>query len=110
MTNFGFCLVAECLNTVPSIECGADLFIRVNETLEFGVQFDVLAGEDVAMVLKSVDFSSHVAVLSLHGLCCESKLILLTLSYIQVVVSGSTLCFEVVQVGGEISIAGQFTL
>lgn len=109
MTNFVLCLVAESLNAVSSVERSTNLFICVNETLELGVQFDVLAGEDVAMVLKSVDFCSHVAVLSLHGLCCESKLILLTLCCIQVVVSGSTLGFQVVQVGGEISVAAQFT-
>ena len=110
MTNLGFCLVAEVLDAVSSIESGTDLFVCVNETLELGVQFDVLAGEDVTVVLESVDFGPHVAVLSLHGLRRESKLILLSLPCIQVVLSGSALGFQVVQVGGEISVAGEFAL
>ena len=66
MTDLRVGLVTQGLHSVPSVESGPNLLVSVYETLELGVEFDVLAGEDVAVVLKSIDFSSVVSVSLLH--------------------------------------------
>ena len=108
MTNLNLRLRAQGLNAVSSIKRGSNLLIRVDETLELCVKLDVLAGKDVTMVLERVDFLAHVAVVCLHRLRGETKLVLLTLIHIHVIFGSTTLRLQVVQVGREVSVAGQF--
>ena len=110
VTHLDLCLGAQGLDAVPSVKRGSNLLIRVHETLELCVELDVLAGEDVTMVLERVDLSAHVYVVGLHGLRGEAEVVLLTLIRIQVVLGAPTLRLQVVQVGREVSVAGQFTL
>ena len=56
MTNLILGLVAQRLYAVPSVKRGSDLLISIDETLELRVEFNILAGEDVTMVLKRVNF------------------------------------------------------
>lgn len=109
MTDLRVGLVTQGLHSVPSVESGPNLLVSVDETLELGVEFDVLAGEDVAVVLKSVNFRAHVGILSLHGLRGETKLVLFTTVRGQVVVSSATLGLQVIEVGRKVSVAGQLT-
>ena len=60
--------MAECLDTVPTIQRLSDLLVCIDEALKLCVQFNVLTGEDVAVVLESGDFGGHVNVVVLHCL------------------------------------------
>ena len=108
LTNLNLRLRAQGLDAVSSVKRGSNLLIRVDETLELGVKLDVLAGEDVTMVLERVDFLTHVLVVCLHRLRGETQLVLLTLIRIQVVLGATALGLQVVQVGREFSVASQF--
>ena len=55
--------VAKGLDAITSVKSHPDLFIRVNESLKFAIEFDVLAGKDTAMMLEGVDFGAAVSVL-----------------------------------------------
>lgn len=96
MTNLSLGLVAQRLDAVPSVKRGSDLLISVDETLELRVELNVLAGEDVTMVLERVDFLAHVSILTLHRLRGETELVLFALIHIQVVFSGAALRLQVV--------------
>ena len=109
LTNLNLRLRAQGLNAVSSIKRGSNLLIRVDETLELCVKLDVLAGKDVTMVLERVDFRAHVTVVGLHRLRGETELVLLTLIRIQVILGATALCLQIVQVGREVSVTGQFT-
>jgi hypothetical protein len=60
--------VAESVDTVPTVQRHSDLLVCVDEALKLCVQFNVLTGEDVAVVLESGDFGGHVSVVALHCL------------------------------------------
>ena len=60
--------MAESLNAVPAVQRHSDLLVCVDEALKFCIQFNVLTGEDVAVVLESGDFGGHVSVVTLHRL------------------------------------------
>ena len=60
--------MAESLDTVPTVQRHSDLLVCVDEALKLCVQFNVLTGEDVAVVLESGDFGGHVNVVVLHCL------------------------------------------
>ena len=100
---------AEVLDAVTSIEGGPDLLVRVHESLELAVELDVLAGEDVAVVLEGVDFATAVSVRGGEGLGLEAKIVLLAPSTGQVVVGGSVLRLDVVEVGSVVPVASKLT-
>ena len=110
MTNLSLGLVAKRLYAVPSVKRGSDLLISVDETLELRVELNVLAGEDVTMMLKRVNFRAHVLIIGLHGLRGETELVLLTLIRIQVIFCSATLCLQIIQIGREFPVAAQFIL
>ena len=91
--------MAECLDTVPSIQRLSDLLVCVNEALKLCVQFNVLTGKDVAVVLESGDFGGHVSVLTLHRLGRETKIVLLASVASKVIVSSTTPSLQIIEVG-----------
>ena len=60
--------MAESLDAVSAVQRLSDLLVCVDEAFKFCVQFNVLTGEDVAVVLESGDFGGHVSVVTLHRL------------------------------------------
>ena len=60
--------MAESLDAVSAVQRHSDLLVCVDEALKLCVQFNVLTGEDVAVVLESGDFGGHVSVVTLHRL------------------------------------------
>lgn len=103
-------LVAKRLNAVPSVQSHSDLLVRVHESFQLCIKLDVLTGQHVAMVLKSIDFRAAVNILSLHGLRCKTELVLFVPVTVQVILSATTLGLQVVQIRGEVSVASKFTL
>ena len=106
-THLGFCLVTQGLDAVSAVQSVSDLLVRLHEALQLGVQLDVLAGEDVTVVLKGVHLGAQVTVLALHRLCGEAEVVLLASLRGQVVICGTTLGLEVVECGREISVAAK---
>jgi len=99
--------VAEGVHTVAAVQSHANLFISLHKTLQFGVQLDVLASQHVAVVLKSVDFSAHVVVLSAERLVDEAKVFLLASRHSQIIFAGSALALEIIKVRCQISVASE---
>lgn len=93
LTHFSVGLVAKSIHAVTSVQLGSDLLVSLDKTLEFSVDFNVLTGKHIAMVLKGVDLSSEVLVLSGHGLGSESEVILLPSGNARVIVSCTALGF-----------------
>ena len=60
LPHFDVSLVAERLDAVPPVQSHPNLLVRVHESLQLCVKFDVLAGQNVAVVLESVNFLAHV--------------------------------------------------
>lgn len=54
-TNLGLGLVSKCLNTVTPVQSHSNLLVSVDETLQLGIELDVLTGENVAVVLQGID-------------------------------------------------------
>jgi hypothetical protein len=69
--------VAESVNAVAAVESNSDLFIGVDETLELTVQLNVLASQNIAVVLKGVDLGAAVSILTVQRLCRKTKVVLL---------------------------------
>ena len=91
--------VAQRLNAVASVKRHSNLLVSVDEALQLRVQLDVLAGEDVAVVLEGVDFGAAITVLGGERLHLEAEIVLLTPLARQVVIRGPILGLKVVQVG-----------
>ena len=50
-TNLSVCFVAQALDTIAPVQSDADLLISRHEPLQFGIEFDILTGENVAVML-----------------------------------------------------------
>ena len=70
-------LLAEAFNAVAAVEGVPDLFIGVDETLELTVQLNVLASQNIAVVLEGIDLGTAVSILLVQRLCCKTKVVLL---------------------------------
>ena len=55
-TNLGLGLVSKSINTITPVQSHSNLLVSVDETLQLGVQLDVLTGKNVAVVLQGIDF------------------------------------------------------
>jgi hypothetical protein len=104
------CLVTEVVNAISAIEGGSDLLISLNETFEFAVEVLVLVLENVAVVLKGVDFGSAIVVSMLEGLVGETEIVLFSAGNAKIFFAGTHFAFKGVEVSGECSVAGEFVL
>lgn len=97
-------------NSVSPVEGSSDLLIGLNKSLQLNIQIFVLALEDIAVGLDSIDLSLEVAV-SLHQVVIrESKVVLLFSGNHKLVVSVSKSIFSLEHLGSKVSISGVFTL
>lgn len=71
-------LVSQLLNTVSTVESGADLLICLDEALELSRQVFVLTNQHVAVVLQGIYFCLNISILSLKWLVGETEITLLT--------------------------------
>jgi len=60
LAHLRFSLVAQGLHAVSTVKRLSDLLVCVYEALQLCVQLNVLAGENVAVVLEGVNFRAHV--------------------------------------------------
>jgi len=102
--------VTETLNAVSSIQSTSNLFVSLDKAFKFAVKFDILAGQDVTVVLECVNFSAHVRILAPQALRLESEIFLFSALRGQLIVSTSRTSLQIVQVGGHVSVAGQLVL
>jgi hypothetical protein len=84
------------VDAVAAVESLSDLFIGLDEAFKLNVQFSVLAGEHVAVVLESFDFSSAVVVAAVKRLVGEAQVVLLSSGGGQGFISDAALGLKVV--------------
>lgn len=94
-------LVSQLVDAVSAVEGRPDLLISLNESLQFSGQVFVLSNQHVAVVLKRIDLSLDIPVLSLQLLVGVTEIALLAASNIQIVLSSSALTIKVVQSRGK---------
>lgn len=102
--------MAETLNAVSSIQGTSNLFVSLDKAFKFCVKFDVLASQDVAVVLECINFSSNVRILAPQALRLESKIFLFSALRCQLIVGSSCSCLQVIQVCGHVPVASEFVL
>jgi len=90
-------LVSQLVNAVSAVKSGADLFISLNKALQLSSQVFVLSNQDVAVMLKSINFFLNVTVLSLESLVRETEVTLFTARNVQVVLSSTALAIQIVK-------------
>ena len=109
-TNLSVCFVAQALDTIAPVQSHADLLVSRHEPLQFGIEFDILTGENVAVMLQSIYFRSIISILAAQISVLAPQIVLLTPSRRQAILSSSAFGLDVVKVGGVVAVAGQLTL
>jgi hypothetical protein len=99
--------LAQFVNSVSSVESATNLLIGVHEALELSVEVSVLTVQNATVVTEGLNLTMGVIVTSSEGLVGETEFFLLTSGYSEVVVGIAMLALQVVEVGGEISVAAQ---
>ena len=102
--------MAQALDTLPPVQRYTDLLISRHEPLQFGIEFDVLTGENVAVMLEGVNFLAVVGILAAQVAILAAQIVLLAPRRSQTILSGSAFGLDVVKVGGVVAVAGQFPL
>ena len=109
----GDLLVSSCSevhDSVSSIEGGPNLLIGLDKSFELDIEVSILATEDVAVGLDSVDLSLEVAV-SLHEVVIrESEVILLLSGNHELIVGVPQLVLPLKCLGSKISVSGVLSL
>lgn len=81
----------------------------MHKALQFVVQVSVLTVQHAAVVAKGFNLTSAVVVSYSHRLVGKSHFFLFAAGDTKTVVGISVLSFEVIQVGGHVSVAGELT-
>jgi len=105
-----FSLVAESFNSIATVKSLSNLLVCVDEALKLRVQLNILAGQNVAVVLQGINFCSAVSVGVGHRLSLEAQVVLLTPVGSQVIVSATILTLEIVQIRRKVTVASKFAL
>lgn len=106
--DFSVTLVSELGNSVSSVESGSDLLVSLDESLQLSIKVFVLPLKDVAMWVKSIQFSFQILV-SLHDITVtESHIFLFLSGYHQLVLDLSLSLFSLIQLSWEISVLRVF--
>lgn len=92
---FGF--IAELINTFPSVQGAADLLVSLNKALELNSQISILANENIAVVLQSIDFCLNISIGLLKGLVRETEVILFALAAVELLLGVAALALQFVQ-------------
>ena len=100
-------LVSESLDALASVQGLSDLLVGFNEPLKLLIQVFILVRQHVAVLVQCFDLSTHIVVSALSRLVLVAEVLLVASSTSQVLFSVAGLGLEVVQVSGEVSVAGK---
>jgi len=95
-------------DTVASIECGSNLLIGHDETLELNIQILVLALKHMAVRVERVDFRLDIVVSLEQIIVVEAHIILLFAADIKLVLGATESLLALESLSIEISVAGVF--
>ena len=108
--SFVFGAQSQIIYTVTSVERDPNLFVGLNKAFQFLVKVSVLAVKNSAMVTESFNLTAAVVIASSHRLVGEAELFLLTSSYSKCIISLSMSSLKIIDVGGEVTVAGKFSI
>jgi len=110
LLHFALSLCSKLVDTFTAVQRATDLFIGLNKALELNCKVSILVDQNVAVVLKSIDFRLNISILSLQRLVGKAKIVLLSLGAIELLLTVAALAFQLTELGSKAVVAVTFSL
>lgn len=110
LLHFALSLSSKLIDALTAVQRATDLFVGLNKALELNGQVSILVDQNVAVVLKSINFRLNIGVLSLKRLVGEAEVVLLGLGAIELLFAVAALAFQLAELGSKAVVAVTLSL